>query len=164
MQSQGDPKSGSVESHCEPNLGCGQVRAHLLSKGTLLLVQVEVASPQPHIKMLISRENLALPLPFPNTLPALLPRPPHSLTRHSLQPRLTNRMTKERNTIPAPLEPLATRNHLLPSRAGGNSDAVDGALEEPVGPVREHVANVDEHRRRGVVFRSGGLYGDGGPG
>lgn len=41
---------------------------------------------------------------------------------------------------------------------------MDGALEEPVGPVREHVADVDEHGRGGVVLGAGGLDGDGGPG
>lgn len=41
---------------------------------------------------------------------------------------------------------------------------MDGALEEPVGPVREHVADVDEHGRRGVVLGAWRLDGDGGPG
>lgn len=129
----------------------------------LLLIQVEIASPQPHIKMLIRRENLPLPL-LPSSLLLLLPCLPHNLTRNSLQPRLTHRMAKERNAIPTPLEPLTTGHHLLATRAGGDGDTVDRALEEAVGPVREHVADVDEDGGRRVVLGAGGLDGDGCPG
>lgn len=74
------------------------------------------------------------------------------------QLRRASRVREEGNRV-ARLHRLLAVNVVV-----AKDDAVDGAAEEAVGPVREHVANVDEDGRAGVVFCAGRAHGDGRPG
>ncbi len=69
-----------------------------------------------------------------------------------------SRVREKGNRVPR-LRRLLARNIVV-----AKHDAVDGAAKEAVGPVREHVANVDEDGRAGVILGARRTYGDGRPG
>lgn len=133
--------------------------SHSFITGNLVLVQIKIACPQSHIKVLIRREDRGVPLPHVRRLARLL----YDLARHRLQSRVSHGVAEEGDAIPVPVEALAVGHSHLCVR-GRDGDAVDGALEEAVGPVGEHVGDVDEHRRGGIRFCPGRVDGDGGPG
>lgn len=84
---------------------------------------------------------------------------PDPLARDGLKRRRPDRVAEEGDAVPR----LGVRLSLQQTPAGEH-DAVHGGPQQPVGPVAQQVADVDEDGRAGVVLRPRRRDGDRRPG
>lgn len=121
--------------------------------------------------MLISCDRLSLHIRIPpapvDLLPVLPGRlvTPDPLARHHVQRGRPDRVAKESDAVPRLVGRLPGHGARTAAAVPlGEDHAVHGAPQQPVRPVTQQVANVDQDGGRRVVFGARWADGDGRPG
>lgn len=128
----------------------------------LFFIQLQVRRLQPHLQVLISSDGLPL---YIRVRPACRPLCAvsghmglHHLARHRLERRSPDGVAEKRDAVPRLGVSLP-----IQQASAGKHDPVHGGPQQPVGPVAQKIADVDENGRAGVVLRARGADGHGRP-
>jgi len=112
--------------------------------------------------MLIRSQHLPLRIRITSVRSGRRPSSPlDPLARYDCQGRVGDGVAEERDRVPGLGVRLAVDRALPRPR---EHDPMHRAAQQPVGPVRQQVADVDEDRRRRVVLGAGRRDGHGRPG